>query len=85
MMSTVAGQMILEEKVGGGSGQVDGHGARLGPVTLTLLRHLLLLLLGEGHVGEGLGLGRDNVVKVDFVHAALIVQAHFSGETAEVL
>lgn len=53
--------------------------------SVTLLGHLLLLFLRQGHIGERLGLGGDDFVKVDLVHAALVVQVHFSRKIAEVL
>lgn len=73
------GRTILEERREGAK-QVGSHA-----IALTLLRHLFLFSLGQCHIGECVGLGRDDLVKVDLVHAALVIQAHFFGQGAKVL
>lgn len=55
------------------------------PLSLTLIGYLLFLFLGKSHIGEGVWLRRDDLVKVDLVHASLVVQTHFSGQAAQVL
>lgn len=75
MLGTGEVQVSVGFIEGGEEGTLAGWVA-LGPPlpnALTLLGHLLLFLLRQGHVGERVGLGGDNLVKVDLVHAALIV------------
>lgn len=56
-----------------------------GPVALTLIGYLLFLFFRKSHIGECLWVRRDNLVKVDLVHATFVVQVHFSGQAAKML